>query len=140
MAPFVPGRRSRSRPTSMAAGAHSAHPARSAAVGPRRGGEWRREPVRPRSTGGPDVTEDRSGGAGPEATDATTDPAAEGLGEAAARRRADRERVIAHLDLAEGRGPVPLLDDDAIAAVLRATRRIAVVGASSNETRPSFGV
>lgn len=44
------------------------------------------------------------------------------------------------LDLQEGRGPVPVLDDAGIAAVLRETRRIAVVGASSNPARPSFGV
>lgn len=44
------------------------------------------------------------------------------------------------LDLQEGRGPVPVLDDAGIVAVLRATRRIAVVGASSNEARPSFAV
>ena len=57
-----------------------------------------------------------------------------------ARRRADRDRVRARLDLDEGRGTVPLLADDGIAALLRSTRRIAVVGASSNESRPSFGV
>jgi predicted CoA-binding protein len=44
------------------------------------------------------------------------------------------------LDLQEGRGPVPVLDDAAIADVLRSARRIAVVGASSNAARPSFGV
>ncbi len=33
-----------------------------------------------------------------------------------------------------------MLDDAGIEAVLRATRRIAVVGASSNESRPSFSV
>ena len=44
------------------------------------------------------------------------------------------------MDLAEGRGPVPLLDDDGIERVLRATRRIAVIGASSDEDRPSFDV
>ena len=33
-----------------------------------------------------------------------------------------------------------MLDDAGIEAVLRATRRIAVVGASSNEGRPSFSV
>lgn len=44
------------------------------------------------------------------------------------------------LDLQEGRGPVPLLDDRGIDAELRATHRIAVVGASSNAGRPSFGV
>jgi len=35
---------------------------------------------------------------------------------------------------------VPVLDDAGIAAVLRATRRIAVIGASSDRGRPSFGV
>jgi predicted CoA-binding protein len=58
----------------------------------------------------------------------------------AARRRAERARTIAYLDLAEARGPVPVLEDAAIGDVLRSTRRIAVVGASSNEARPSFGV
>ena len=58
----------------------------------------------------------------------------------AARRRAERQRAIAYLDLDEGRGAVPVLDGDAIADVLRSARRIAIVGASSNESRPSFGV
>jgi len=58
----------------------------------------------------------------------------------ATRRRAERQRTIAYLDLAEARGPVSLLEDDAIGDVLRSTRRIALVGASSNEARPSFGV
>ena len=40
----------------------------------------------------------------------------------------------------EGRGPVPVLDDAGIERVLRATRRIAVIGASSDRGRPSFGV
>jgi predicted CoA-binding protein len=44
------------------------------------------------------------------------------------------------LDLQEGRGPVPVLDDAGIADVLRRARRIAVIGASSNEGRPSYGV
>jgi predicted CoA-binding protein len=35
---------------------------------------------------------------------------------------------------------VPVLDDAGIEAVLRSTRRIAVVGASSNPARASFGV
>jgi predicted CoA-binding protein len=35
---------------------------------------------------------------------------------------------------------VPLLDDAGIERALRATRRIAIVGASSNPSRPSFGV
>jgi hypothetical protein len=44
------------------------------------------------------------------------------------------------LDMADGRGQVALLGDDGIAAVLRAARRIAVIGASSNPARPSYGV
>jgi predicted CoA-binding protein len=55
-------------------------------------------------------------------------------------RAADRARTIAYLDLAEGRGPVPVLDDEGIAELLGSTRRIAVIGASSNPGRPSFGV
>ena len=39
-----------------------------------------------------------------------------------------------------GTGSVPVLDDDGIETSLRATRRIAVVGASSDPARPSFGV
>jgi predicted CoA-binding protein len=44
------------------------------------------------------------------------------------------------MDLAEGRGPVPVLDDAGIEAILRTSRRIAVVGASPRESRPSFAV
>jgi predicted CoA-binding protein len=69
-----------------------------------------------------------------------TDGPAESADERTARRRLERARTIAYLDLEEGRGPVPVLDDEGIAAVLRSTRRIAVVGASSNPGRPSFGV
>jgi predicted CoA-binding protein len=58
----------------------------------------------------------------------------------AADRAADRARTIGFLDLQEGRGPVPVLDDAGIEQALRATRRIAVVGASSDQGRPSFGV
>jgi predicted CoA-binding protein len=58
----------------------------------------------------------------------------------AAARAADHARVAAILDAQEGRTPVPLLDDAGIAATLRATRRIAVIGASSNPGRPSHGV
>jgi predicted CoA-binding protein len=58
----------------------------------------------------------------------------------AARRAAERARAIAYLDLDEGRGPVPVLDGEAAGDVLRSARRIAVVGASSNPGRPSFGV
>ena len=35
---------------------------------------------------------------------------------------------------------MPVLDDAGIERVLRATRRIAVIGASSDPSRPSFGV
>jgi predicted CoA-binding protein len=55
-------------------------------------------------------------------------------------RAADRARVAAVLDVHEGRLPVPLLDDAGIEAALRATRRIAVIGASSSPGRPSHGV
>jgi uncharacterized protein len=54
--------------------------------------------------------------------------------------RDDLERTRDFLDLQEGRGPVPVLDDEGIAAILRATRRIAVIGASSKTSRPSFAV
>lgn len=52
----------------------------------------------------------------------------------------ERARARDMLDLQEGRGPVPVLGDEAIAVVLRDARRIAVVGASSKPSRPSFGV
>ena len=58
----------------------------------------------------------------------------------AARRAAERARAIAYLDLEEDRGPVPVLDGDAAGEMLRASRRIAIVGASTNPARPSFGV
>ena len=58
----------------------------------------------------------------------------------AAKRAAERARAIAYLDLEEGHGPVPVLDDAAAGEVLRSARRIAIVGASSNPTRPSHGV
>jgi predicted CoA-binding protein len=71
--------------------------------------------------------------------DEAADDAASATRDRAARAD-DRNRTIAYLDLAEGRGPVPLLDDDGIADLLRTTRRIAVIGASSNPGRPSYGV
>jgi predicted CoA-binding protein len=51
-----------------------------------------------------------------------------------------RERTAAFLDLEAGTGPVHVLDDAGIEVVLRATRRIAVIGASSDPARPSYGV
>jgi uncharacterized protein len=52
----------------------------------------------------------------------------------------ERSRAAAFLDVAEGRGPVALLDEAGIGELLRTTRRIAVVGASADPGRPSFGV
>ena len=52
----------------------------------------------------------------------------------------ERERAAAFLDLQEGRGPVPVLDEAGVERVLRATRRIAVIGASSDRGRPSYAV
>ena len=52
----------------------------------------------------------------------------------------DSDRAAAFLDLEEGRGPVPVLDDAGIERAMRATRRIAVIGASANRARPSYGV
>lgn len=53
---------------------------------------------------------------------------------------AERARARAFLDLQEGRGVVPILDDAAAAEVLRAARRIAIVGASPDPGRPSHAV
>jgi hypothetical protein len=44
------------------------------------------------------------------------------------------------LDLQEGRGPVPVLDDGAIGALLASHPRVAVVGASDRPGRPSRNV
>jgi uncharacterized protein len=52
----------------------------------------------------------------------------------------ERRIAIEMLDAQEGTGPVPLLDSAAAAELLSGARRIAVVGASSNPTRPSHGV
>jgi predicted CoA-binding protein len=48
--------------------------------------------------------------------------------------------VIDFLDLQENRGPVEVADDERIESILRGAHRIAVIGASSSEGRPSFGV
>lgn len=52
----------------------------------------------------------------------------------------ERDRARAVLDLQEGRGPVPVLDDDGALEVLRRARRIAIVGASVRPDRPSNDV
>jgi len=52
----------------------------------------------------------------------------------------ERARARAILDMQEGRGPVPVLDDAGIEGLLRASRRIAVVGASPRPGRPSHDV
>ena len=44
------------------------------------------------------------------------------------------------VDLHEGRGPVPILDDAGIRELIATTRRIAIIGASGDPWRPSFGV
>lgn len=53
---------------------------------------------------------------------------------------AAREALAAMLDAQEGRGPVALLDDTAIAALLRGRPRVAVIGASDRPGRPSRDV
>lgn len=55
-------------------------------------------------------------------------------------RAADRTRIRDLLDLHDGRLDVPVLDDRGIADVLRNARRIAMIGASANPSRPSNGV
>lgn len=57
-----------------------------------------------------------------------------------ARMAADRERAAAVLDLQEGDGPVPVLDERAAQELLRAARRLAIVGASPDRNRPSHSV
>lgn len=52
----------------------------------------------------------------------------------------ERSRARAILDLQEGRGTVRLPDDAGVAEILREGRRIAIVGASPDQTRPSHGV
>jgi predicted CoA-binding protein len=52
----------------------------------------------------------------------------------------DRAAVADLIEVQEGRSPVPLLDDRAIAALLRSRPRIAIVGASPQPYRASNGV
>ncbi|HXX61142.1 MAG TPA: CoA-binding protein [Candidatus Sulfotelmatobacter sp.] len=57
-----------------------------------------------------------------------------------ARRAAERDRAAAVLDLQEGRGPVPVLDEAGAQDLLRHARRLAIVGASPDRSRPSHSV
>lgn len=52
----------------------------------------------------------------------------------------ERARARDMLDLEEGTGPVPVLDEAGALSLLRAARRIAVVGASPDPGRPSHSV
>jgi predicted CoA-binding protein len=60
--------------------------------------------------------------------------------ERALERMRERARARAILDLEEGRGTVPLLDSAGVERMLRAARRIAIIGASSRPGRPSWGI
>jgi uncharacterized protein len=57
-----------------------------------------------------------------------------------ARRRGQRQSTVDLLDLEAGRIGFPVLDRDAIRALLATSPRIAIVGASPSPTRPSHGV
>ena len=52
----------------------------------------------------------------------------------------ERRRARDILDLQEGTGPVPVLDQPAALALIGSARRIAIVGASPDPHRPSSGV
>jgi predicted CoA-binding protein len=70
----------------------------------------------------------------------TDDPIAAGATDSRARRDGEARRIRELIDFQEGRLGLPVLDDAAIDELLRTSRRIAVVGASSNPSRPSNGV
>lgn len=57
-----------------------------------------------------------------------------------ARRRQRKDWTAELLDLEAGRLGFPVLDREAIRALLGSKPRIAIVGASPNPTRPSYGV
>jgi uncharacterized protein len=69
------------------------------------------------------------GGPGPDATRAAV--------ESRARREREAQRLRELIDFEEGRLAIPVLDAAGISELLRSARRIAVIGASSNRTRPS---
>jgi len=52
----------------------------------------------------------------------------------------ERRRARDVLDLQEGTGPVPVLDEAGAIELLRTARRIAIVGASPDRYRPSHSV
>ena len=52
----------------------------------------------------------------------------------------ERERAKDVLDLQEGTGPVPVLDEAGAIELLRTARRIVIVGASPDRYRPSHSV
>lgn len=58
----------------------------------------------------------------------------------AAPDRGDRDRLREILEYQEGRSSIAVLDSEGIGELLRRSRRIAVVGASSSPWRPSHGV
>jgi uncharacterized protein len=53
---------------------------------------------------------------------------------------AERDWIATLIAVQEGRPPVPLLDDAGIRDLLRSGPRIAIIGASPDPGRPSFGV
>ena len=74
--------------------------------------------------------------------DAPSNPPAESDAAADSRARREREarRLQELIDFGEGRLDVTVLDGAGIAALLRSSRRIAMIGASSNPARPSNDV
>ena len=71
-----------------------------------------------------------------------SDPAVPADATADSRARRDREarRLQELIDFGEGRLDLPVLDAAGIADILRASHRIAMIGASSNPARPSNDV
>jgi predicted CoA-binding protein len=57
-----------------------------------------------------------------------------------ARRERESLRLQELIDFGEGRLQIPVLDAAGMAELFRSSRRIAMIGASSNPTRPSNGV
>jgi predicted CoA-binding protein len=54
--------------------------------------------------------------------------------------RDDRLRALEIIDAQENSGSIPILDSEAAGSLLHRAQRIAVVGASPNPMRPSYGV